>query len=101
MALVTGTSGGQGAVPGRFYIVAMCVQQLAVAYALCATEYGRQEVILLTHVFTLEVESTPGALPLLPLQQSRDVLRKLGVRTQPCCPVHPVTVERTFDTLGL
>ncbi len=96
MALVTGTSGGQGAVPGRFYIVAMCVQQLAVACALSATEHDREEVILLTHVFTLEVESTPGTLPLLPLQQSCDVLRKFGVCPQPCCPVHPVTVERTF-----
>ena len=96
MALVTGTSGGQRAIPGRFYIVAMCVQQLAVADALFATEHGRQEVILLTHVFTLEVESTPGTLPLLPLQQSCDVLRKLRVCSQPCCPVHPIPVERAF-----
>src|SRR5215211_4497562 len=85
----------------RLLVVAMAMEQLPVGVAVAAPETPRDDVIDLWQVTIAEEQGAPCAPSSLPLQESSDPSRQIGMAPQPCAPVNPVAVEGAACPLHL
>jgi hypothetical protein len=87
------TAGDDQNRPGRLGIVAVTVEHLPVVGPVRAPDRtGDRMVHFHEVVHAREVQSTPGAPPLLPLQQGSPGWRYFGVVAQPARPVQEIAV---------
>src|ERR687887_143251 len=79
VALVTGTAGRIGPILRGLLVMAMSVQELTIAWLLVPASASGHEVVAFLHIVGTEVESTPGTLARLSLEEQRHLVRQVGM----------------------
>jgi hypothetical protein len=91
-------SGLVGAIPGRFLIVAVPMEQLEVHQPVVPSKGLRNDVVYLQHVSISYVQSTESTPSLLELQQVAYLAIHQWMVFQPLRPVHQVAIVGTGRT---
>ena len=96
-----GTAGRAAPIVRGLPVVAMSVQELAIARSLLSPAGEGHEVVAFDQVVNSKIQSTGGAFPVLSLEEACRLARQVRVPPQPARPVRPIAIVYAFRALNL